>query len=273
MRDYHIHLGYGNFRLCDRDDKFDNEPLNNAYNNLLEYNDKGFTYLRDGGDKHMLAFSLKKEAKRLGIRLDSPGRALVKANCYGKQLGYGLADLTALKAELDFLLENKVDLIKVIFTGLVNCTDGKQQLPPLFDRQEQNYIRDFSRETGLPIMVHVNGPEGIEAAIEMGAATIEHGYFMDDANLARMKERGTVWVPTVAPFGNAVLYDRWIPGWNKDLVKQIYEDHMKTITKAFRMGVYILPGSDAGSSIVPHGSGSFDEHKFLKTAKEKAQRR
>ncbi len=267
MRDYHIHLGYGNFRLQDRDDKFENEALNNAYNNLLQYRDHGFTYLRDGGDKYMVAFTLKEEAQKLGIRLDSPGPALVKANCYGKLLGFGLDDLEDLKAELDFLLAKKADLLKVIMTGLVNCTDGKQELPPFFDKQERNYIRDFSRETGLPIMVHTNGKEGIKAAIEMGATTIEHGYFMDDDCLQIMKERGTVWVPTIAPFGNAVRYDRWIPGWDKTLVQQIFEQHMKTVEKALLLGVHVLPGSDAGSSIVPHGSGSFDEDRFLKEAK------
>ncbi len=270
MRDYHIHLGYGDFRRENRENRFADPALNSAYNNLLEYGGRGFTYLRDGGDRDMLAFSLKGEAKKLGIRLDSPGRAIVKAGCYGKRLGHGVETLAELKEELRFLEQAGVDLLKVILTGLVDCGGGQQRLTPYFSRRERLYIRDCSRSAGWPVMVHVNGVPGIRAALEMGATTVEHGYFIDGETLTLLKEHGTAWVPTVAPFGNAVLYDHWLPGWNQDLVRRIYEGHMEAVAAGFRRGIYILPGSDAGSSIVPHGSGAFDEWRFLQRAKEKA---
>lgn len=269
MRDYHVHLGFGNHRVENRANKFEDEHLNNAYNNLLEYKGKGFTYLRDGGDRDMIAFQLKGEAKKLGIRLDSPGRAITKANCYGKDLGRGVTDFEDLKAELDFLLKTRVDLIKVILTGLVNCTKDSRDIHVFFDRRERYYIRDFCRETGLPMMVHVNSKEGVLAAIDMGATTIEHGYFADEYCMRQMKEQGTIWIPTVAPFGNAVYYDRWpIKSWDKELVTRLHKGHMKAVTTGYRIGVHILPGSDSGTSIVLHGQGSFDEARFLKVAKE-----
>ena len=76
--DHHIHLGYGNSRKKNRSKKYEGTALDNAYNNLLEYAGRGVTALRDGGDKEMLAFQLREEAKTMGICLYATGRALVK---------------------------------------------------------------------------------------------------------------------------------------------------------------------------------------------------
>ena len=109
LADCHVHLGYGNFRKEQRSDKYQGTDLDHAYNNLLQYKDAGVTFLRDGGDRNLKAFRLREDAAKLGITLKSPGRALVRQGCYGKNLGEAVATIDDLKRELEFLLASGVD--------------------------------------------------------------------------------------------------------------------------------------------------------------------
>lgn len=261
--DYHIHLGYGNFRKVNRSEKYMGTPLNDAFNNLLEYSETGITVLRDGGDKNMLAFQLRQDAADIGITLYSTGRALVKKGCYGKHLGNPLSTMEDLKKELDFLLESGVDCVKLIQSGLVEVNGKSQDEYCSFNEEELLYIRKITKEHGVPVMVHVNFPKAIASVAEIGMDSIEHGYFISEENLKAMARNNVAWTPTLAPFANALTYGRSISGWDNNIVQAVVEKHKSMIKKGAAMGIPILLGSDSGSSIVPHGHGTIDEYHLL----------
>lgn len=261
--DHHIHLGYGNFRKKNRSDKYLGTPLDNAYNNLLEYTNTGITTLRDGGDKAMLAFQLRNEAESMGITLRSAGRALVKKDCYGIHLGEPLLTMDDLKKELDFLIKSGVDCVKVVQSGLVDLTGNPQEEYCSFNERELTYIRKTTKACGLPVMVHVNFPDAIRSVVEVGMDSIEHGYFITEDNLKLMAKNQVAWTPTLAPFANVLAYGTVIKGWSIEVVKSVLEQQKSMVKKGAALGVAILLGSDSGSSIVPHGSGTQDEYKLL----------
>lgn len=261
--DHHIHLGYGDFRKKNRSTKYIGTPLDSAYNNLLEYTGKGVTTLKDAGDKKMLAFSLRKEAAEMGITLYSTGRALVKKDCYGIHLGEPVSTLDELKRELDFLIQSGVDCIKLVQSGLVDVTGRPQEDYCSFDEKELTYIRETTKDCGLPVMVHVNFPDAIGSVVDAGMDSVEHGYFMTEDILKRMAEKQVAWTPTLAPFANVLTYGNAVKGWDIEVIKAIVERQQTMVKKASAMGVPILLGSDSGSSIVPHGRGSQDEYDRL----------
>jgi imidazolonepropionase-like amidohydrolase len=56
---------------------------------------------------------------------------------------------------------------------------------------------DAAHALGKRIAIHSYGPEGGRDAVRAGAETVEHPVDLDDATLAEMARRGTVYVPTI----------------------------------------------------------------------------
>ena len=263
IADYHIHLGYGNFRVEQRSEKYKGTILDNPYNNLLQYAGTGITYLRDGGDKDMASLKLKPEAESLGITLKSPGRAIVRRGCYGKYLGCPVDSLDDIKRELDFLLKAGVDHLKLVQSDIVAVNGEAQREEAFFDEKMLSLIMDCAKANQLEVMVHVNFPAAIQTVVDAGVTTVEHGYFMTEELLRQMKDKGIAWTPTLAPFANALTYDTWIPGWRREIVSEVVAAHKAMVKKAAAIGVRILAGSDGGSSICPHSRCTLDEHDIL----------
>src|SRR5581483_9557336 len=96
----------------------------------------------------------------------------------------------------------------------------------------------------------------------------EHGYFLREDQLARMRDRNIAWVPTFAPVQKQLDHaDRM--GYDAIVAAnlgRILEEHAATLLKAHQLGVTILAGSDAGSYGVPHGLGLLYEMELMERA-------
>lgn len=58
---------------------------------------------------------------------------------------------------------------------------------------------DEAHRAGLPVAIHVYGGAAAQAAIDVGIDSIEHGFFLTDAQLAQMKAKGIFLVGTDFP--------------------------------------------------------------------------
>jgi imidazolonepropionase-like amidohydrolase len=56
---------------------------------------------------------------------------------------------------------------------------------------------DAAHQLGKRIAIHSYGPDGARDAVRAGANSVEHAIDIDDATLAEMKRRGTLYVPTI----------------------------------------------------------------------------
>ncbi len=95
--------------------------------------------------------------------------------------------------------------------------------------------RSFGKQT----LAHASGDAGIERVIEGGVDSIEHGFFVRDDQLAKMRDRQIAWVPTFAPVQRQVDHARWM-GWDAEVVanlKGILDQHAASLVKAHAMGV------------------------------------
>jgi imidazolonepropionase-like amidohydrolase len=83
--------------------------------------------------------------------------------------------------------------------------------------------------------------------VRAGADSIEHGIDLDDATIADMARRGTVWVPTIDH--NRYYVDaREEFGFAPDAIpplKAYIEKNLESTRRAFKAGVTIGMGSDA----------------------------
>lgn len=244
----------------------DSEARQQWFKNLAAlYVRHGIRAVRDGGDKYGVGEVFKKVAEDAGIVFKTPIKALYKKGCYGSFLGEGLADLSDCRQAMKALLSKKPDHIKIIQSGIMSFETYGEADGLEFTEEELTYLIRCGHDADLKVMVHVNTPEGIRMAILAGADTIEHGYCIDDACIALLKEYDCTWIPTLAPFANIAKCreDHFLAAY-RSISQCYYDHHRRQVRKAVESGVKVALGSDSGATLVDHGKATLEELSYLK---------
>lgn len=216
---------------------------------LAHYQTRGFTYLRDGGDRWGVGAAAREIAGEYGITYRTPLAPLCRKGHYGSFIGTCYDDLTEYTRLVRKQRELGADFIKIMISGLMDfdrwgvlTEDG---LPPQLIRE----LIHIAHEEGFAVMAHANGPRTVETAAAAGVDSVEHGAYQDADSLFAMAENGTVWVPTLSTVGNLRGKGRF----SETAVEAILESAMENVSSFASMGGLIAPGSDAGAWAVPHG--------------------
>ena len=131
--------------------------------------------------------------------------------------------------------------------------------------QEVKEMVHIAHEEGFAVMCHTNGTKAVEALIEAGADSVEHGNYMEEQTIKSLADSDLVWVPTVTVVPNMFGCGRF----SDELLHKIYEKEKTNIKKGLQYGVKMALGSDAGAYLVFHGQGILDEYaRFLECRKE-----
>ena len=148
------------------------------------------------------------------------------------------------------------DLIKIMPSGGVLDESASADNPQL-TVDEVKAIVAAAHDYGFTVAAHAHGTEGIRRAEVGGVDSIEHGTFMDDADMKLMKEHGTWYVPTIIA-GKYVEEKAAIPGYYPPQVaakaRQVGPIIQQTAGRAYRAGVKIAFGTDA--AVYPHGQNA-----------------
>jgi imidazolonepropionase-like amidohydrolase len=135
------------------------------------------------------------------------------------------------------------DWIKFYADRRYYVKDGKLRSWLNFTDEEMKALVDESHRLGKRVAAHAMGWEGIDAALRMGADSIEHGYGLDEGLMDRMVRQGTYWCPTIY-VGVYVAEGRAAAGAPIWLTMRDME--AKAFGIAVRKGVKIAYGTDAG---------------------------
>jgi imidazolonepropionase-like amidohydrolase/ABC-type multidrug transport system permease subunit len=171
-----------------------------------------------------------------------------------------------------------VDGIKAILEG---GWPGKTF--PKLDLTILKAIAEEARTQNLPLVVHTGNAKDVADALDAGAAGIEHGSFNEeipDALFARMARAGVAYDPTLSVIN---AFSQGTGGklhlLNRSLVLQVGPKELieatkktlpsrdgngagagrglpiaeKNLMRAYRAGVMLVTGSDAGNPLVIHG--------------------
>jgi imidazolonepropionase-like amidohydrolase len=149
-----------------------------------------------------------------------------------------------------------VDLIKIMPSGGVLDESASADNPQL-TVDEVKAIVAAAHDYGFTVAAHAHGAEGIRRAVVGGVDSIEHGTFMDDADMKLMKQHGTWYVPTIIA-GKYVEEKAAIPGYYPPQVaakaRRVGPIIQQTAGRAYRAGVKIAFGTDA--AVYPHGENA-----------------
>jgi len=232
----------------------------------------GIIAVRDAGDKHGVGLALSKlyaSGQRPAMPyVDSPGAAIHHKGRYGSFMAEPIEDFDSLEHCVEARVAAGADRIKLIPTGIINFKQGAVTAEPQMTTAEVSELvaaaKSFSKQT----LAHASGDAGIDRAIDGGVDSIEHGFFVRDDQLAKMRDRHIAWVPTFSPVQEQVDHADQM-GWDARVVSnltKILEQHATSLIKAHEMGVQIIAGSDAGSCGVAHGVGFLREMELMERA-------
>jgi imidazolonepropionase-like amidohydrolase len=224
----------------------------------------GFTTVRDVGADDQSVFAVRdaiNAGRMVGPRILSSGAALSAtgghadgATVEGDQLTARLMDGVCdgpddCTRAVRFQHKLGADLIKFTATGGFASTQTFEQ--QLFF-PEMKAIVDAAHQLDMKVAVHAYTSNAIADAVRAGADSIEHGFFVDDATLKLMKERGTFLVPTLS-----AAYPPPFLGI-KDPPSVRMRNEARAFERAYARGVKIAFGTDAGTFNHAENAKEFD---------------
>jgi imidazolonepropionase-like amidohydrolase len=165
-------------------------------------------------------------------------------------------DETDIEKKVKAVADLNVDWIKVFYAH-INKMKYPEPAPRISYRALERTV-NAAHELGLPVMVHVDGPDEMADAVRCGADSIEHmlgagaektDFSEDIIDLA--KKRNITVVPTMI---SILKFDDKLPGsvpvWEK----------LKSAVKMFKnSGIPLAVGCDSGIPYVGHGEAVHDE--------------
>lgn len=233
-----------------------NGPDDNVIREHLKiYQDRGIIFVRDGGDALGVSARAKELAPEYGIDYRTPVFAIHKEGHYGSIVGKSFSTMSEFHKRVLEAKEQSADFIKIMTTGLLDFNvHGAITGTPL-DAAEVKEMVHIAHEEGMAVMSHTNGTYGVQAAVEAGVDSLEHGNYMNEESLTMLSESHTVWVPTLVTVRNLLGDGRYAD----ETLRPIIETAEENVRKAFGLGVKVAPGSDAGAYRVLHGQGIQDE--------------
>ena len=242
---------------------------------LTEYNaeitlNAGFTTVRNVGDYFPEAILDVRERIRAG---ELPGPRIQTAGSYltipggGGDLvvpGHDESEIPAgirvgvargaddFRVKTQTVIDNGADLVKIIASGAVFAFGGVPGEPEMTP-EEIAAVVEVAHAAGLKVTAHAHGAQSIKDAIRAGVDSIEHASLADDEAVALAAEHGVAFSMDVyngtytAEVGRELGYPEEFMRKNEETT----EAQRVVFEKAYRAGVPILYGTDAGVS--PHG--------------------
>ena len=217
---------------------------------LSVYQEQGYTYLRDGGDRWGAGAAARAVAPEYGITSRTPLAPLCKTGHYGSFIGETYDDLRQYAALVKQTRQKGGDFIKIMISGLMDFNRAGVLTEDGLSAPEIRELIHIAHEEGFAVMAHCNGPRTMEAAANAGVDSMEHGAYADERALQAMAENRVVWVPTVSTVANL----RGTGRFSETAVAAIFESVEENIRRFAALGGLIAPGSDAGAWAVPHGA-------------------
>ena len=141
-------------------------------------------------------------------------------------------------------ISHGVDWIKVYSDRSYRVRpDGVLDDIPTFTMDELRAIVDEAHRERHKVASHASALQGVHNSVEAGVDSIEHGFYIADADLKTMAARGIYYVPTLF-VGEYVAESRAAEGSHVWI--DMINIHAATFKRAVAAGVKIAFGTDAG---------------------------
>ena len=237
------------------------DGVRNARRTLLS----GFTTVQDVGGNLDAIVALRdgqRDGDFPGPRMRVSGPSVTPTGGHGDINGYsndlmhafsrdsacnGPADCRRAVREL---IRARVDVIKITATGGVLSQTAAGTEQQFFDDELESIV-EAARMMGRYVTAHAHGVTGVNAALEAGVHSIEHGTYLDRDSIRLFRDNGAYLVPTLLA-GATVAEIAETADWMTPEIRQKSLDvgplMLDMARRAHDGGVMIAFGTDSGVS-------------------------
>ena len=198
-----------------------------------------------------------------GPRIVAAGRSLTVTGGHGHYYRIEADGPAEMREATRLQIKNGVNVIKITVTGGI-MTPRVRPGVSKFDLDEIRAVVNEAHKAGLKVAAHAENPEGVNDALAAGVDSIEHGYFMQNAEgLDRLVASGAYLVPTLMAYDLiANGLELGVPPEAVEKAKEAVEYNTTGFRAALDAGANIAMGSDAGTAFNDHGR-SWREASFM----------
>ena len=215
----------------------------------------GVTFVRDMNGRKLAEVDLKnalREGLFVGPNYYIARQCLCMTGGHGSNTGRECdGPVDCMKAARE-QIKGGADFVKIMATGGVN-SDTRPEFSQL-NLEEMTAAITEAHRAGKKTATHAHGKAGIKTAVLAGIDSVEHGSYLDDECIDLMLERGTALCPTLSThyftmkFGTAA----GIAPWKVEKGQRAAEAQRIGLEKAWKAGVPVCIGTDAGTPYNPH---------------------
>jgi len=222
----------------------------------------GITTVRDMGGKNYVDLDLRNTIRKrelMGPRMLASGKLITMTGGHGWPEGEEVDGPDEARKGARKQLKKGADLVKIMATGGV-MTEGVEPGSPQLNGEEIKAAIEEAHKAGKKTATHAQGTAGIKNALRAGIDSVEHGIYLDQEAVDLMKENNVFLVPTLAAphWISTKGREAGIPEHMVEKSDAIREVHVKNFMMAYRAGVNLAMGTDAGTPFNLHGKNSFE---------------
>lgn len=222
---------------------------------LQQHLRSGVTFVRDMNGRKLAEVDLKNALKQgifAGPNYYIARQCLCMTGGHGSNTGRECdGPVDCMKAARE-QIKGGADFVKIMATGGVN-SDTRPEFSQL-NLEEMTAAIGEAHRAGKRTATHAHGKAGIKTAVLAGIDSVEHGSYIDDECIDLMLERGTALCPTLAThyFTCKFGVEAGIAPWKVEKGKRAAEAQHVGLEKAWKAGIPVVIGTDAGTPYNPH---------------------
>jgi len=262
MIDCHVHLCLGSEAdvVAAVEQESPSLTLLKAAQRARQTIESGITTVRDVGSRDHSIFALQRaiDAGILpGPRIVGSGLAICMIGGHARFIGREVEGEAQVRAVAREQLAAGAGVIKVIASGGV-LTPGTSPDIAQMTEQELAAAVAVAVEAGKKVAAHAHGASGMRNAIRAGVHSIEHATLLDEETVGLMREHGVFAVPTLSALATTAACRRGcgIPDSVLEKARGMTKRHQRSFAQAYRSGVRIAMGTDAGTPFNFHGANA-----------------
>ena len=222
-----------------------------AARNSLRCLKSGLVAVRDMGTNFDVSIKLRdaiNAGKLLGPRVYASGRVLCMTGGHGYYFGIEVDGPDEARKAARGQIKRGADLLKIMATGGGQSKGMKAGVPQL-NYEEIRAIAEEAHHAGIHTAAHAQGKEGVMNCLRAGVDSIEHGVTLDDEQIELMVRQGTYFCPTLMGLWYVIEKGEasGIPSYVVEKCKIQAITHFDGFTAAYKAGVKVIAGTDAGT--------------------------
>ena len=222
---------------------------------LQQHLQSGVTFVRDMNGRKLAEVDLKNALQQglfAGPNYYIARQCLCMTGGHGSNTGRECdGPVDCMKAARE-QIKGGADFVKIMATGGVN-SDTRPEFSQL-NLEEMTAAITEAHRAGKKTATHAHGKAGIKTAVLAGIDSVEHGSYIDDECIELMLQRGTALCPTLSTHYFTMKFgtEAGIAPWKVEKGMRVAEAQHIGLEKAWKAGVPVTIGTDAGTPYNPH---------------------